>query len=195
MTINVKDELKVNTLLREYGELRHEIRTFEVLQIVCVSISILLFAAMFIAAVLSNQYILLFISPGISIFFAILAMGMFTYNTNLGLRASQIEDYLKEIVGEPTIQWESTIGVFGGLTGDVLNTQVGKYWFKFAMLALITGIVSVTFSLLYGFEGFYNKVGNMIWLIVGFYIAITLVTTYIGYRFYTRDWEKLKLSL
>ena len=49
MTININDELKVNTLLREYGELRHEIRTFEVLQIVCVSISVLLFAAMFIA--------------------------------------------------------------------------------------------------------------------------------------------------
>lgn len=68
MTINIKDELRVNSLLREYGELRREVRTFEVLQIVCISISALLFVAMFIAAVLSNQYILLFISPGLSIF-------------------------------------------------------------------------------------------------------------------------------
>jgi hypothetical protein len=68
MTINSKDELKVNTLLREYTELRAEVRTFEVLGIVCISISILSFIAMFIAAVLSNQYILLFVSPGVSIF-------------------------------------------------------------------------------------------------------------------------------
>jgi hypothetical protein len=195
VSVNSKDELKVNSLLREYSELKQEVRTFEVLAIVCISISILLFIAMFIAAVLSNQYILLFISPGLSIFFAILAMAMLAYNTNLGLRASQIEEHLKEILGEPTIQWESTIGVFGGLTGDILNKQVGSYWFKFSMLALVTGIVSIVFSLLYGFEGLYIKIGNVIWFILGFYIAITIATTYVGYRFYTRGWEKLKLSL
>jgi hypothetical protein len=150
---------------------------------------------MFIAAVLSNQYILLFISPGLSIFFAILAMAMLANNTNLGLRASQIEQHLKEIVGEPIIQWESTVGIFGGLTGDILNKQVESYWFKFAMLALVTGIASIVFSLWYGFEGLYNKIGNVIWLILGFYIAITIATAFVGYRFYTRGWEKLKLSL
>jgi len=64
-------------------------------------------------------------------------MAMLANNTNLGLRASQIEQHLKEIVGEPTIQWESTVGVFGGLTGDILNKQVESYWFKFAMLGLL----------------------------------------------------------
>jgi hypothetical protein len=122
-------------------------------------------------------------------------MAMLANNTNLGLRASQIEQHLKEIVGEPTIQWESTVGVFGGLTGDILNKQVESYWFKFAMLGLVSGIASIVFSLWYGFEGLYSKIGNVIWLILGFYIAITVATAFVGYHLYTRGWEKLKLSL
>jgi hypothetical protein len=104
-----KEKLKIDALLREYIEIRHESRTYEVLQIVCISLSALTFVVMLIVAVSSNEYILLFISPLVSIFFILLAIGMQVYITNLGLRASQIEDQLKNILGEPVIQWESTI--------------------------------------------------------------------------------------
>src|SRR5438128_8926867 len=112
MAISSKDELKVNSHLREYSELRCEIRTFEILTIVCISLAVLLFVAMLITAVLSDQYVLLFVAPGLLMFFAIVAMAMFSYIINLELRASQIEGQLRQIVGEPTINWESTVGVF-----------------------------------------------------------------------------------
>ena len=128
-------------------------------------------------------------------FFAIVAMAIFSYIINLELRASQIEGQLRQIVGEPTISWESTVGVFASITGDVLNIQVGRYWFKFAVLGLVVSIISIVFSLGYGFQGFYEKVENIIWFIIGFYIAVGLATAYVAYRFWTRDWEKLKLSL
>jgi hypothetical protein len=115
MAIDSKDELEVNSLLTEYSELRCEIRTFEILAIVCVSIAVLLFVVMFMTAVLSAQYVLLFFAPGFSMFFAIVAMAIFSYIINLELRASQIEGQLRQIVGEPTINWESTVGVFAGL--------------------------------------------------------------------------------
>ena len=50
MAIGSKEELKVNSLLREYSELRGEIRTFEILAIVCIFIAVLLFAAMLMTA-------------------------------------------------------------------------------------------------------------------------------------------------
>ena len=43
-----KEKLKFDALLREYIEIRHEFRTFEVLQIVCVSLSVLTFIVMLI---------------------------------------------------------------------------------------------------------------------------------------------------
>lgn len=63
------------------------------------ALSILIFAIMFIASTLSNQYILLFISPLLSILFLIIGMSMFAYQTNLGLLASEVEDQLNEILG------------------------------------------------------------------------------------------------
>ena len=128
-------------------------------------------------------------------FFTVVTMAMLSYIINLELRASQIEGQLRQIVGEPTINWESTVGVFASITGDILNIQVGRYWYKFAVLGLVVGIVPIFFSIWYGFEGFYDKVGNIIWFVIGFYIAVALATTYVAYRFWTRDWEKLKLSL
>jgi hypothetical protein len=36
---------------------------------------------------------------------------------------------LKDIVGEPAIQFEATIGIFRSSGGDILTTRVGRYWF------------------------------------------------------------------
>jgi len=67
------DEYKMTALLREYSNQRAEIRLFEVLAIVCIVISILASSALLLAGVLSKEYILLWISPAVSIFFIILA--------------------------------------------------------------------------------------------------------------------------
>lgn len=123
-----KEKLKFDALLREYSELRHENRTYEVLQVICISISILVFIFMFVASIYSNQYILLYVTPLFSIFFILLSMGMQAYMTNIGLRASQVEDFLKDIIGEPTIQFEATVGVFRTSSDDILTTRVGRYW-------------------------------------------------------------------
>lgn len=62
----------------------------------CIILSALTFVALFIAAIFSHQFVLLFISPLVSLFFILLTMGILAYNTTLGLRASQIEDLLKD---------------------------------------------------------------------------------------------------
>jgi hypothetical protein len=49
------------------------------------ALSILFFAVMFITSTLSDQYILLFVSPLLSILFLIIGMSMFAYQTNLSL--------------------------------------------------------------------------------------------------------------
>jgi hypothetical protein len=49
------------------------------------ALSILIFAVMFITSTLSDQYILLFVSPLLSILFLIIGMSMFAYQTNLSL--------------------------------------------------------------------------------------------------------------
>jgi hypothetical protein len=113
LDVSKKEEWKINALLNEFREVRSEVRTFEILQIICITLSALTFVGLLITAVLSDQFILLFISPFISLFFVLLATGILAYNTNLGLRASQIEDDLKKIVGESVIQWEMNVGIFG----------------------------------------------------------------------------------
>jgi uncharacterized membrane protein len=105
---DTKDKLKVDALLMEYREIRHESRTYEVLMVICITLSILTFVTMFITALSSHQLVLLFISPLVSLFFVLLTMGMLAYNTMLGLRASEIEDKLNDIIGERTIQFADT---------------------------------------------------------------------------------------
>ncbi len=191
-----KEKLKFDALLKEYSEIRQEFRTYEVLQILCISLATLTFVVMFIAAVSSKHYILLFISPLVSIFFILLTMGIQMYNTNLGLRASQIEDQLKNILGEPTIQWEASIGVFMSSAGDILTTQVGKYWWMTAFLVIGVGIAPVIIGLAYGFKEFYDNVGYFVWPIIGFDGLAASLTIYIGVRFFfKRSWEKLKLPV
>jgi hypothetical protein len=46
-----KEKLKFDAFLREYSEMRQEYRTYEVLQIICISLSALTFVILFIAAV------------------------------------------------------------------------------------------------------------------------------------------------
>jgi hypothetical protein len=189
-----KEKLKFDAFLREYSEIRQEYRTYEILQILCITLASLTFVVMFIAAVSSKQYILLFVSPLISIFFILLAMGMQMYNTILGLRASQIEGQLKNILGEPTIQWEATVGLFATFAGDILTTRVGKFWNMTSLLVIGVGSAPVLIGLGYGFKEFYDNVGHFVWLIVVIDGLAASLTIYIGFRFlFKRSWEKLKL--
>ena len=129
-------------------------------------------------------------------FFVILAMGIQIYMYRLGLRSSQIEDLLKDIIGEPTIQWESTVGIFVWIRGDLLNTQIDRYWVTIAMLAIVVGGTPIIISLLFGFQKFYDEVGIFSWLILALDGAAVSATLYIGYNFvFRRSWEKLKLSI
>jgi hypothetical protein len=193
---STREELKVNALLKEYGEIRQESRTYEILQIICIIVSALIFIVMFIVAISFSQFILLFTSPLFSMFFFILAMGIQIYMYRLGLRSSQIEDLLKDIIGEPTIQWESTVGIFVWLKGDVLNTQIDRYWNTISILAIVVGGTPILISLLFGFQEFYNEVGVFAWLVLALDSAAVSATLYIGYNFvFRRSWEKLKLSV
>ena len=79
--------------------------------------------------------------------------------------------------------------------GDILTSQVGKYWVMISILVIVVGIAPIVISLAYGFQEFYNSVGHFIWPITGFDALAVSLTIYIGYGFlFRRSWEKLKLS-
>jgi hypothetical protein len=123
-------------------------------------------------------------------------MGMQVYTTSLQLRASQIEDKLRNLLGEPTIQWEAILGIFMTSAGDILTTRVGKYWVMIALLAIGVGGAPVIIGLAYGFNEFYNSVGHFVWPIIGIDGLAASLTIYIGIRFlFKRSWEKLKLPV
>jgi hypothetical protein len=145
----------------------------------------------FISTVHSHFHI-----PTVFDFFVLLTLAMQVYSITLGLRASQIEEILKDMIGEPTIQFEASVGIFGSTTGDVLTTQVGKYWLMFALLVIVVGIAPIIIGLIYAFIEFYRDVGSFAWIVVGLDAFAGIVSLYLGYRFFfKRGWEKLKLSL
>jgi hypothetical protein len=186
-----KDRYKIEALLREYSEIRSEVRTFEILQVICIFLSVLSFVAMFSIGIIHDHYIIVFISPSISIFFILIALAILGYNTSLGVRSVRIEGILKKILGESTIEWEQTVGIFGFMGGGVLSIKITRYWTKISALAIITGVIPVFIGLAYGFNNFFNEVDNVAWYLIIFYLIIAGLMIFMGYRFYTRDWEKV----
>ena len=100
---------KMTALLREYSDQRAEIRLFEVLAIVCIVISILASSALLAAAVFSKEYILLLISPALSIFLIILAMALGSYVITLIMRLTDIEDKANKILKEGVLEFSSSL--------------------------------------------------------------------------------------
>jgi hypothetical protein len=113
----------------------------------------------FISTVHSHFHI-----PAIFDFFCSFDIGNAGIYITLGLRASQIEEIL-DIIGEPTIQFEASVGIFGSAAGDVLTTQVGKYWLMFALLVIVVGIAPIIIGLIYAFIEFYRDVGYSAWCV------------------------------
>jgi hypothetical protein len=177
---NNTDGLKITSLLSEYREIRTESRTLLILEMICIFLSILVFVALFTITILSTQYILLFISPALSLLFIILATGIFIYAINLGIRASKIEGQVKRILGEVTIQWESTVGIFGEMTqqSNIFSARLAKQWLAISLIAMTVAGAPVVFTLGYYFNQFYKQYGNVSWWIIGidiFAFAVTIL--------------------
>lgn len=194
MDDNTKDKLKVTALLKEYEEVRKEVRTFEILEIISIFLSILTFISLFIIAVLYSKYIFLFISPSISIFFIVVSMGMHAYTINLGIRSSQIAGKLKKILDEPTIEWENTVGVFGSIHENIFTKKIGKYWNQLSILTIVLGVMPLLIGLIYGVSnGLFNEVNFFLSLFfAAFYIVVSFFGLYLGYKL--RTWEKIRIK-
>lgn len=194
MDDDIKDQLKVTALLKEYEEVRKEVRMFEIIEISSIYLAILTFISIFIMGVLSSNYIFIIIAPSISLFFIIAGMGIHAYTINLGIRSSQISGKLKKILGEPTIEWENTVGVFGSMHENIFTKKITKYWIQLAILTIIVGITPVIIGLSYSFIQFYNQVDyTMTLFFIGFYIIITFCSIYLGYKL--RTWEKVNVKI
>ena len=137
----------MTALLREYSDQRAEIRLFEVLAIVCIVISILASSALLSAGVFSKEYILLLISPALSIFFIILAMALGSYVITLILRLTDIEDKANRILKEGVLEFSSS---FLLLRPDVIEKGIGKYWTRIVWMGLATGIIPFIISVWLG---------------------------------------------
>lgn len=85
---------------------------------------------------ISNQYILLFISPMVSILLLIMGLAMNAYTSNLSLLASEIEDNLNDLLGGEVMKWESTVGIFGGKSKDFMVKRLGRAWFTISFFGI-----------------------------------------------------------
>lgn len=190
MDDDIKEQLKVKALLKEYEEIRKEVRMFEILEISSIYISILTFISIFMIGIMSFNPIFIFIAPSVSLFFIIAGMGMHAYTINLGIRSSQISGKLKKILDEPTIEWENTVGVFGSMHENIFTKKIGKYWTQLAILTIIVGVTPV----IIGFIEVKDEINNIIFLtLIGFYIIVTGFAIYLGYKL--RTWEKINVKL
>jgi hypothetical protein len=179
---------KITALLREYGEQRTEIRLFEVLGIICIVLSALTSSAMLVAGVISKAYILLLISPTLSLFFIVLAMALGSYIITLLLRLNDIEEKVNKLMGESVLDFSLS------LRQDILEKGIGKYWFRIVWLGIAVGVVPFIISLWRGINLFSIEVGAIAWLVAAAYSAIALIILYLGYGFFIKsNWQNVKL--
>jgi hypothetical protein len=179
---------KITVLLREYSEQRTEIRLFEVLGIICIVLSALASSAMLVAGVFSKGYILLLISPALSLFFIILAMALGSYIITLLLKLNDIEEKVNKVMGEPMLDFSFS------LRPDILEKGIGKYWFRIVWLGIAVGIVPFIISLWRGINLFSIEVGAIAWLVAAAYSVIASITLYLGYGFFIKsNWQNVKL--
>ncbi|MGA9845978.1 MAG: hypothetical protein WBP64_07605 [Nitrososphaeraceae archaeon] len=194
-----KDRLKITSLLREYSELRAEVRIFGVLGIICVSLSVLTSTTILGIALLFKERLLFFVSPAVSLFFVIVAMALSGYIITLEVRLSHIEDNVNKIIGgPPVIRWEKIGGIFFRYGKDQLIKQAGKYWGTIFFIGIGAGLVPFILSLGLGIYKYSNDVGFLAWLtMVGIiYGAVAVITIYIGYwLYYKHRWEDFKFDV
>lgn len=189
---NSRDDIKATALLEEYKELRADIRILTNLELIFLALSILIFIFMLTAATLSDKFILLFVSPAMSILFLIIGMGILAYSTNLGILASELEDNLNEILEDQIFKRESVVGVFGASSKDFLIKRISRFWLEISIFGSVIGTAIVIGSLYYNLNEFYNDVGIIAYIIFFFDIAIILTTIIMGYRVFRGSWIKIK---
>ena len=187
-----RNNIKTTALLEEYKELRSDIRILTTLELIFLALSILIFVFMLTAATLSDKFILLFISPAISILFLIIGMGIFAYSTNLGILVSELEDSLNEILEEQIFKRESTVGIFGASSKDVLIKRMSRFWLEISIFGSVIGTAIVIGSLYSNFNKFYNDVGEIAYIIFFFDIGIIFTTVIMGYHVFRGSWIKIK---
>jgi hypothetical protein len=193
-TRETREKFKINALLKEYGELRANIRTYTGLAVTFLALSLITFIVMFMAAIITHEPILLFVSPGLSIVFILTGLSMTAYITNLGLMASEIEEEMNEMLGESVMRWEMSVGVFTGYATDLLVKRLDKIWYEMSFLAVGIAMTLVIISLWYTFGEFYTKIGLGALGFLIFDITISVATVFLAYKLFRGSWEKVKKS-
>jgi len=187
------EQLKVTALLKEYDQVRLEVRTFELLAVVCIFFSVIMFVIMFIGGIFSGRSLFFFISPAISIFFLICSMGMLAYITNLGIRSEQISSQLKKILGEITVDWENNVGIFAAVKETLFRKRINKYWEQIAILAIIVGTAPSISVMIYSFEQFLAEVGTFAaYLTLVLYALALIIGCIVFYRL--QNWQKIEIK-
>lgn len=140
-----KDKFKITILLKEYNRLTSEIRTNWTLWVVCIAISILVFSLMLVAAVIYDKYVLLLVSPALSLFFGLMALALLGMILNSLLRINEIADNLNQIVDLTVMKWESS-----GWVPNMMVTNVVRYVNIISFFAIIVGAAPIVISLVVG---------------------------------------------
>jgi hypothetical protein len=160
-----RDRFKITILLKEYNRLASDARTNWVLWVVCITISILVFSIMLVAAVIYDKFVLLLVSPALSLFFGLMALALLGMILNSLLRINEIADKLNQIIDETVMKWESS-----GWVPNVLVTNVLRYVNIISFFAIIVGATPIVISLGVGLtwldedgKEWFNK-NELLWL-------------------------------
>jgi hypothetical protein len=136
------DKFKITILLKEYDRLTSDARTNWMLWVVCIAISILVFSLMLVAAVIYDKYVLLLVSPALSLFFGLMALAILGMILGSLLRINEIADNLNQIVNQTVMKWESS-----GWVPNMMVTNIGRYINIISFFAVIVGAAPIVISL------------------------------------------------
>lgn len=146
-------------------------------------------------AISLRSVILLIISPAVSIFLILIAIAIAAYIISLSIRLNEIEESINNIVGKDTVAWEKTGGLFLGIGRNILITQVGRYWRKIVLLAIIAGLIPFGVTLRVGYSWLLSTYSSYhAYNFVFIYLSLASVTILVGYKFWLgRSWDKLRI--
>jgi hypothetical protein len=140
--LNNRDKFKITILLKEYSRITYDARTNWMLWVVCITLSILVFSLMLVAAVIYDKYILLLVSPALSLFFGLMALAILGMILNSLLRINEIADNLNQILDQTVMKWESS-----GWIPNMMVTNVVRYVNIISFFAIVVAAAPIVISL------------------------------------------------
>jgi len=131
-----KDDLKARVLLKEWSELRAEIRLYILIGGIIVIAFVATFSFFIILTLITERLIFLVVAPAIILVLAAVMGLLFSYSFNLGIRLVEIEEMMDKLIGKGFLKWELIGGLFPPIGEDVMVTQLQRQMFRLSLVSV-----------------------------------------------------------